>query len=110
MTKVDHARRLGEATLMRDALANEGIEAELRGEHRPALGGELPFAEARGGGGLLSLSKDEARLALLFGRGEGGEGQLRRCRCRRRRQGDERPQRGVRGVDAVERSQVPPRR
>lgn len=35
------------AHLARDALVAEGVAAELQGIHRPQLGGEIPFPDAR---------------------------------------------------------------
>ena len=45
-TLVRTARTLGDATLLLQALENEGLSARLRGEHRVSLAGELPLLEA----------------------------------------------------------------
>lgn len=37
---------IGEASLIRDGLLFEGIEVELRGEHRASIAGELPLGES----------------------------------------------------------------
>lgn len=45
-TTVERARNVGEATLLQRVLQAEGIAAEVVGEHRAAIAGELPIAEA----------------------------------------------------------------
>lgn len=44
--KLQSARNIGEATLIKNALENEDLEVKFRGEHRPSIAGELPFPEA----------------------------------------------------------------
>lgn len=44
--RIDSARRLGDATLLKLALESHGIEVGLRGEHLPSIAGELPLGEA----------------------------------------------------------------
>lgn len=44
---VGSARNVGEAALLRHALAAHGIDLHTRGEHLPAIAGELPMPEAR---------------------------------------------------------------
>ena len=62
---IDTAPTLGEATLLRDALRNEGIEAELRGEHRLSIAGELPMSEAQVE--LWAPEGEAVRARLLLG-------------------------------------------
>lgn len=61
---MDSARNIGEATLIKDALESEDIEVKLRGEHRPSIAGELPFAEAMIE--LLVREEDAARAKELL--------------------------------------------
>lgn len=44
--RIDSARRLGDATLLKLALESHGIQVGLRGEHLPSIAGELPLGEA----------------------------------------------------------------
>jgi hypothetical protein len=44
---LEKARTVGEATVLRDVLRAQNIAAELRGEHRPSIAGELPIPESQ---------------------------------------------------------------
>ena len=50
------------AHLARETLVAEGIDAELQGIHRPQLGGEIPFPDAR-----VEVWVDEADLEVARG-------------------------------------------
>ena len=45
--RVDGARNIGEATLLKSALEAHDIEVGFRGEHLPSIAGELPPNEAQ---------------------------------------------------------------
>lgn len=62
--KLTTTRTIGEATLLCDALKREGIEVQLRGEHRASIAGELPMADAEVE--LWVPAADEARARAVL--------------------------------------------
>lgn len=62
--KLETTPRIGEASLLKSTLESEGIEAELRGEHRPSIAGELPLPEAEVEVWVPAAELERARAVL----------------------------------------------
>jgi hypothetical protein len=76
--RIQKVRTLGEATLLRDALENEGIRADIRGEHRPSIAGELPLPEAEVEVWVLEADTSRA-LAMLERANQAADSDPRHC-------------------------------
>lgn len=62
--RVDSARDVGNATLLKSALEQVDIEAWLRGEHLPSIAGELPLNEAMVEVWVHTADAERARTVL----------------------------------------------
>jgi hypothetical protein len=78
--RVATARNLAEATLVRDVLVAGGVQAQLRGEGRPSIAGEIPLPDA-----LVEVLVDGTQLlraqGLLAEIEAEAEGPDWRCGC-----------------------------
>ncbi len=80
-TRLKSFRTLPEAHLALNELLHAGLTAELRGESRAPLAGEIPFVDARLEVWVIT-AQAEAAAALLAEVDAAGEGEPRRCpRC-----------------------------
>lgn len=77
--RVEWARRLGDAALLRNALESADIEARLRGEHLPSIAGELPLPEAQIEIWVREADAQRARQVLEALRAEDADGPPRVC-------------------------------
>lgn len=77
--RVDSARRLGDATLLKLALEAADIEVRFRGEHLPSIAGELPLSEAEIELWVREGDADRARRVLEELRTTKVEGPPRMC-------------------------------
>lgn len=77
--RIDSARRLGDATLLKFALEREDIDVQFRGEHLPSIAGELPLNEAEIELWVRATDADRARRLLYELRTTKIEGPPRTC-------------------------------
>jgi hypothetical protein len=83
MIKVFGSQVLWEAHLLKEELALEGIEAELRGEVRPALAGGIPIDEAQVELWVVEDKAEGARKIIAASRASGARKESLICpKCR----------------------------